>query len=57
MVRSSAQDSDRNVPITDEDNENESFEIEDKLLVQVADTAQYPSMRIIRKGKVAGSRI
>ena len=32
-VCSSAQDSDRHVPGTDEDVENESFEIEDRLLV------------------------
>jgi hypothetical protein len=45
------------VPGTDEDDENELFEIDDKLLVQMADTPQEPSINIIRKGKVAGSRI
>ena len=40
------------MPGTDEDDENESFEIEDELLVQMADTPQDPSMKFIRKGKV-----
>ena len=40
------------MPGTDEDDENESFEIEDELLVPMADTSQDPSI-IIRKGKVA----
>ena len=38
---------------TDEDDEKESFEIEDELLVQMIDTPQDPSIKIIRKGKVA----
>ena len=38
------------MPGTDE---NESFEIEDELLVQMADAPQDPSMKIIRKDKVA----
>jgi hypothetical protein len=38
---------------TDEDDDNESFEIEDELLVQMADTPQDPSIKIMRKGKVA----
>ena len=42
---------------TDEDDENESFEIEDELLVQMADTPQDPSIKINRKGKGAESRI
>ena len=45
------------MPGTDEDDENESFEIEDELLVQMADTPQDtpqdPSIKIIRKGEVA----
>jgi hypothetical protein len=38
---------------TDEDDENESFEIEDELLVQMADIPQDPSIKMSRKGKVA----
>ena len=41
------------MPGTDEDDENESFEIEDELLVQMADTPQDPSIKIIGKGMVA----
>jgi hypothetical protein len=36
---------------TDEDDENESFEIEDELLVQTADTLQDPSKKTVEKAK------
>jgi hypothetical protein len=45
------------VPGTNEDDENESFEIEDELLVQMADTPLDPRIKIIRKGKGVESRI
>ena len=35
------------------DDENESFEIEDELLAQMADIPQDPSIKTIRKGCVA----
>ena len=37
---------------TDEDDKDESFEIEDELLVQMANTPQDPSVHIIRKEEV-----
>ena len=39
------------MPGTDEDNANESYEIEDELLVPMADTPQDPSIKILEKAK------